>query len=82
MGEKIGDPLAVADIGLSSGDRLHVGCIHDEKGERALKNGVDGLPEDAGAFHGYVGDRMGAQPVRQDHQFSRCRSEGLYLPLY
>ena len=67
MGGQVGDPLAVSDIGLSSGNRLDVGCIHDEQGECTFEDRVDGSPENAGAFHGHMGNCMGAQPVRHDH---------------
>ena len=79
--KKVCDPLAVADIGLSSGYRLHMRRIDYEQGERTLKNGVDGLPEDAGALHGHMGHGTSAQPVVQDYEVPGRRAESLHLPL-
>ena len=68
-GGQIGNPLAT-DIDLSPGDRLDVGCIHDEQGEGTLEDRADGFPKDAGAFHSHMGSGIGLQPVGQDHYSS------------
>jgi len=81
MSEKICDPLAVLHIGLSPWYCLDVSCIHDQKGEGFLQDGIDGLPEDARAFHGRMGNPIGTQPVGEDEQFVGRRPKGLHFLL-
>ena len=55
MLQQVGQPLAVAHVGLAARDGLDVRGVDQQHVEPALQQVPDRLPVDAGALHGHVG---------------------------
>jgi hypothetical protein len=66
------EPLAVHDIGLPTGDVLHVTRVDEDYVEAArLEDLVEGDPVDAGGFHGHGGHAARGEPVSEALEIRR-----------
>ena len=75
VGQQLGDPLGVLDVGLAARHLLDVRGIDHQDSEAALQQVVDRLPELAGALHRDVGDLQAEQPGDQVEQLGGGRAE-------
>ena len=67
MGEQIGDPGRIADVGLTTRNIFDVSGIRQNQLEIAVTQDVpDRLPVNAGCFHGHVGATELRQPCQQE----------------
>ena len=65
VGQQLGDPLGVLDVGLAPRDLPHVAGVDQRQVEPPLQQVPDRLPVDAGRLHRGVGDPLGGEPVGQ-----------------
>ncbi|MCY1533178.1 hypothetical protein D9M68_684910 [compost metagenome] len=68
VGEQIGNPHRVVDVGLAAGHVADVLGVGQHQLEVALEDVPHRLPVHAGGFHGHVGAAVQRQPVGQRQQ--------------
>src|ERR671930_200215 len=80
VGEEVGDPGGVVDVGLAPRDVADVHGVGEDEFEAARQHVPDRLPVHPCGFHGDVGTPVGGEPIAQGEQLSGGGSEGLHLP--
>jgi hypothetical protein len=82
MGQQIGQPGGVVDVGLAPRHVLNVCGVGQHQREIGVVQDVpDRLPVDAGRFHRDVSAFLGREPVRQRQQFRGGCLEGAHFAL-
>src|SRR5512135_3862041 len=76
MLEELGDPLAVLDVGLATGDLFDVMGVDQDDREPRLQEVKDGLPVRAGRLHRDHVDPLGSQPIGEVQEVARHGGEG------
>src|SRR5437667_335711 len=79
VGEEVGDPGGVVDVGLAPRDVADVHGVGEDELKAALEHVPDGLPVDAGGLHRHVGAALGGEPIAQRQQVASGGPEGLHL---
>src|SRR2546426_1048038 len=74
--QQLGEPDAILHVGFPAGDLLDVGGVDQHTGHGLFEHVVDGLPVDAGALEGDMGDAVGLEPVPQGDELGRGGTEG------
>jgi hypothetical protein len=75
MGEQIGEPHGVVDVGLAPGHVLDVRGVGQHQLEVPFEDVPDGLPVHARGFHAHLLDALGIEPVGQGEQARGGRGE-------
>src|SRR5579884_816471 len=83
MTEQIRKPFCVFDVGLASGNLLHMlGVGHYDLQLSSFQDRVNRFPVNACAFHRQMGAALREQPFPQPYQLSRGGAEGPHLLLH
>ncbi len=81
MPQQVGDPLAIPDVRLPPGNRLHMLRVHQQDGTPVLlEQVIHRPPVDPGRLHRDVRDAGAAEPIGQRQQIGGHRAEGADPP--
>ena len=80
MGEQVGEPDRIGDVGLAAGHVLDVGGVGQDQGAGAgVEHPPDRAPVDAAGLHGDVGVAVLVEPGGEVEQGRRGGREYAYL---
>ena len=79
MGEQVGQPHRIVDVGLATGNVLHVRGVGQHQFEVAFQHMPHGFPVHAGGLHGDVFDAKGFEPIGQRQKTRGGRGKGAHF---
>ena len=81
VGQQVGDPGCIADIGLAARYILDVSGVRQNEFESPIAENIpDGLPVNPSRLHGHMAATLLAEPRQQTQQPGRGRLEGFDFP--